>query len=265
MNITSKILLLLTLLITCNTAHLQSSISFDYDNIDPINVSDSLNKIKYSDPNAAIGLIYQALEYYLPKGPSRISISLYNILGEIYLKKDLPVLALSNFVDASLEFDLCDKKSLKNPKLKQQPWILINLGNIYFNEGQILKAVDKYNDAEENFMLLEDPIHRDQGLTTTYNNMALICIESGKYFQALELYNRSLKIRDKHNKVSDLAHSYKSICELYYKWNKPDKGAYYANIVDSLNKAYLLSYNVNENSVDWTDALNPIILESLPY
>ena len=75
---------------------------------------------------------FEALEFYLNKGPSPVSTSIYNILGEVYLKKDLPVLALSYFTDAILEFELTPKSQRLDKNVNTPPWILINLGSELF-------------------------------------------------------------------------------------------------------------------------------------
>ena len=98
----------------------QRNLYFDYYNVDSKEVLDTINSIKYSDPNKAIKMSFEALEFYLNKGPSPVTISIYNILGEVYSKENLPVLALSYFTDAILEFELTpksqsvDKNSLKS-------------------------------------------------------------------------------------------------------------------------------------------------------
>ena len=64
--------------------------------------------------------------------------------------------------------------------------------------------------------------------------MALVNIEMGKFKEALDLLDKALTIRQRGDKMSDIAHSYKSMCELYYKWNIPKKALKYEQQVDSL-------------------------------
>ena len=49
--------------------------------------------------------------------------------------------------------------------------------------------------AELNFGKLNDDIVRNRGLATTYNNMALVNIEMGKFKEALDLLDKALTIR----------------------------------------------------------------------
>ena len=55
------------------------------------------------------------------QGPSPVTISIYNILGEVYSKKNLPVLALSYFTDAVLEFELTPISNRKDQYVEKPP------------------------------------------------------------------------------------------------------------------------------------------------
>ena len=261
MNLKLKIILI-SLLMSGVDVTAQRNLYFDYYNVDSKVVLDTINSIKYSNPNKAISLSFEALEYYMDQGPSPVTISIYNILGEVYSKKNLPVLALSYFTDAVLEFELTPLTKRKDQFVEKPPWILINLGNIYFNEGQILKAMEKYSSAELNFGKLNDDLVRNRGLATTYNNMALVNIEMGKFKEALDLLDKALSIRQRGDKMSDIAHSYKSMCELYYKWNIPKKALKYEQQVDSLFQFVRNHPEFSLDNSDWTASMDYSILKS---
>ena len=256
------ILLLISILISNLSFNAQRNLFFDYYKVDSKEVLDTLNSIKYSDPNKAITMSFEALEFYLNKGPSPVSTSIYNVLGEVYLKKDLPVLALSYFTDAILEFELMPETQRIDKHVSAPPWILINLGNIYFKQGQILKAIEKYSLAEDNFGLVENIVDRERGLATTYNNKALVYIEMGKFKEALDFLNRALSIRAKNDKISDIAHSYKSLCELYFKWNMPKKAFQFERKVDSLFQFMQNHPEYLPETKDWTSTMDYDILKS---
>ena len=65
-----------------------------------IELKQKIYQLKYSDPNLAISICLNSLEDYIPLGPSLFTLYLYSTLGELYLKKDLPVLALSYLEEA---------------------------------------------------------------------------------------------------------------------------------------------------------------------
>ena len=143
-------------------------------------------------------------------------------------------------MDAIHESDLVDETLESNPRLKKHPWLLLNLGNIYFNEGQYNKAIEKFMEAEENFKLYDSIVQKVRGLSTTYNNIALYHIEYGEYNKALENILKTLEIRKESNfNIADIGHSYKSLCELYYLWDMPKKAKIFQLKTDSISN-YLI-------------------------
>ena len=63
----------------------QRNLYFDYYNVDSKVVLDTINSIKYSNPNKAISFLLR-LWSITWIGPSPVTISIYNILGEAILK-----------------------------------------------------------------------------------------------------------------------------------------------------------------------------------
>ena len=109
-----------------------------------VELKEKIYQLKYSDPNLAISICLNSLEDYIPLGPSLFTLYLYSTLGELYLKKDLPVLSLSYLEDAMYEYELIKKEGIvfSNSQPTQQPWLTINIGNIFFNQGQYQKALE---------------------------------------------------------------------------------------------------------------------------
>ena len=203
-------------------------------------LKERLYSLKYSDPNLAISLCLKSLDEFIPNGPSTTTLFLYSTLGELYMKKELPVLALSYLEDAMYEYNLLKHNAdnyFINTQTPQQPWLVINIGNIFFNQGQFDKALERYRRAEEYFNELDSLIPKVRGLSTTYNNIALYYIEIEQYSKSLEYILMSLELRLKYNfNPSDISHSYKSLSELYYIWNMPLKAEKYLLLTDSINK-----------------------------
>ena len=204
-------------------------------------LKERLFSLKYSDPNLAISLCLKSLDEFLPGGPSTTTLFLYSTLGELYMKKELPVLALSYLEDAMYEYNLLKHSKggnyFVNTQTSHQPWLLINIGNIFFNQRQFDKALERYRIAEKNFNELDSLIPKVRGLSTTYNNIALYYMEIEQYSKSLEYILMALELRLKHNfNPSDISHSYKSLCELYYTWNMPIKAKKYLLLTDSINK-----------------------------
>ena len=199
---------------------------------------EKIYQLKFTDPNLAISICLNSLEDYIPLGPSLFTIYLYSTLGELYLKKNLPVLALSYLEDAMYEYELVKREGIvfANSQPTQQPWLTINIGNIFFNQGQYEKALDRYKLSMNYFSQLDSLLPKIRGLSTTYNNIALVHIELQNYNLALENITKAfdLRINNNFNPV-DIAHSFKSLSELYFIWNMQEKGDFYLTKTDSIN------------------------------
>ena len=219
-------------------------------------LKEEIFSLKYSDPNLAISLCLKSLEEYIPSGPSSTTLFLYSTLGELYLKKDLPVLALSYLEDAMYEYNLLrfndnDKKYFKISQPSQKPWLILNIGNIFFNQGQFDKALERYQLAESYFLQVESIVSRTRGLSTTYNNMALYYIEANEFSKSLEFINKALSLRLTNNfNPADISHSYKSLCELYFIWEMPEKANQYLMKTDSINRDINKTRAIKKNDFD---------------
>ena len=206
---------------------------------DNIELKEKIYELKYSDPNLAISMCLNSLEDFLPLGPSITTLFLYSTLGELYSKKDLPVLALSYLEDAMYEYDLLRNEGIAISKSKplKQPWLILNIGNIYFKQGEYDKALERYKLGMINFTKIDSLIPKIRGLSTTYNNIALVQVELENYNLALENIIKAFNLRVKHNfNPIDIAHSFKSFSELYFKWNMQKKGNLYLAKTDSVNR-----------------------------
>ena len=204
-----------------------------------IELKEKIYELKYSNPNLAISMCLNSLEDFLPLGPSITTLFLYSTLGELYSKKDLPVLALSYLEDAMYEYDLLRNEGIAISKYKplKQPWLILNIGNIYFKQGEYDKALERYKLGMINFTKIDSLIPKIRGLSTTYNNIALVQVELENYNLALENIIKAFNLRVKHNfNPIDIAHSFKSFSELYFKWNMQKKGNLYLAKTDSVNR-----------------------------
>ena len=205
---------------------------------DNIELKEKIYELKYSDPNLAISMCLNSLEDFLPLGPSLTTLFLYSTLGELYSKKDLPVLALSYLEDAMYEYDLIRNEGILfgNSKPPLQPWLILNIGNIYFKQGEYDKALERYKLGMINFNKIDSLLAKIRGLSTTFNNIALVHIELENYNLALENIIKAFNLRLKNNfNPIDIAHSFKSFSELYFKWNMQKKGNLYLAKTDSVN------------------------------
>ena len=217
-------------------------------------IKEKIYELKYSDPNLAISICLNALEENIPLGPNLFSLYLYSTLGELYLKKNLPVLALSYLQDAMYEYELIKREGIKfsNSKPTQQPWLTLDIGNIFFQQGDYEKAEERYKISLNYFYNIDSLLPKIRGLSTTMNNLALVNIELGEYNVALDYIHKALDLRTEYNlNPVDILHSYKSLCELYYVWNMQDKGNLYLAKTDSANN--LIQKQITEKFKNWDD------------
>jgi tetratricopeptide (TPR) repeat protein len=241
--ITSIFFVLLLILISGVAVPAQSKSNLNsgkiFNNDQNIELKQKIYELKYSDPNLAISICLSSLEDYIPLGASLTTLYLYSTLGELYLKKELPVLALSYLEDAMYEYELMKREGniFTNSVPAQQPWLTLNIGNIFFNQGQYNKAIERYELSKTYFSQLDSLLPKFRGLSTTYNNIALVQIELKNYNLALENITKAYKMRVNNNfNPVDIAHSLKSFSELYYKWNMQKKGDLYLAKTDSINR-----------------------------
>ena len=251
--------LLLTLLMSSNAVVSQSNNNLSTGKTFALTdskaeIKEKIYELKYSDPNLAISVCLNALEENIPLGPNLFSLYLYSTLGELYLKKNLPVLALSYLQDAMYEYELIKREGVKfsNSQPTQQPWLTLNIGNIFFQQGEFDKAEERYKFSLNYFYEIDSLLPKIRGLSTTMNNLALVHIELGEYNFALDYINKALDLRTEYNlNPVDILHSYKSLSELYFIWNMQDKGNLYLSKTDSANN--LIQKQITEKSENWDD------------
>ena len=199
--------------------------------------------LRYSDPDRAINLCLTYLRELNSLGASSTRLFLYSTLGQLYADKSLPVLALSYSADAQYEYTqlryLAKYNELRNSRPMQQPWLQMNMGNVYFATGNLERARDLYNQAEASFFMLDSTIAMWRGLSTTYNNLGLYFIESKEFQSAFHYVEKALDIRiNRDLGPADISHSYSMMCNLFYKWGRADKAETYLKKVDSINHEF---------------------------
>ena len=126
-------------------------------------------------------------------------------------------------------FEKLPKEKRLYKQINKPPWILVAIGNGFYNAKQYNKAQAYYIEAIENFNLYETTFEEDKsfGLSTAEGNLAMISLELGEFDKSLEYYNRILDRRKLLNKPSDLVFSYNQFINLYLKQENIDQANYY--------------------------------------
>ena len=111
-----------------------------------VTIRDSLNAIKFVNPNDAVEFSFQILENYLKK-TNRVFGSVYAALGQIYHIKRLPCREALIICRLAEEFIAA---------IDYVPLAIINFGNIYFANGFFDEAYKSYKRAYDLFTEFKD-------------------------------------------------------------------------------------------------------------
>lgn len=92
-------------------------------------------------------------------------------------------------------------------KISLPPWILVNIGNVYYINNDYEKATLKYNEALLNFKLFENIKNKNFGISTVYDNLGSIAQVKDDFELSIEYYSKAYEIRKENNKIEDLLFS----------------------------------------------------------
>ena len=103
---------------------------------------DSLNVLSKKFPERAIRFSRDLLSKLDPNESVNLEHRIYNTLGEIFLDLGMFAQAMSSFTDAKVIQERLGKKS---------PWIVLNIGNVYYQQEKYIKAREKYYESLDIF------------------------------------------------------------------------------------------------------------------
>ena len=151
---------------------------------------DSINKYEFLNPNLAIeyGLEYVQLRAEDP--PDIEMVKIYSRIGQILLYMELYSSSLEYFNSAMrLRASI---KDIKDPEylLSQSPWVVLNIGNIYYLNKNFPKAKEKFLEAKVLFEKSKDIDFKDSqiGLNTTLANIGMVYGAEGNFEKQEELF-----------------------------------------------------------------------------
>ena len=153
---------------------------------------DSIFKYQYLNPTLAIEY---GMEYVELRSADEIDIEMvatYGKIGEVLLYMELYSSSLEYFNSALRIRDALSEK--RGKKLKpDSPWIVLNIGNIYFKNKNYEKALEKFKEARTSFYKAIKPQNRLNGLNTSNSNIGLVYGARGEYEKQEQIY---LKVYD---------------------------------------------------------------------
>lgn len=170
---------------------------------------DSINKYQFLNPNLAIkyGMEYVAIRE--GDDPDIEMVATYGRIGEVLLYMELYSSALEYFNSALQIRNAISEK--RGKKLKpNSPWIVLNIGNIYFKNKNYEKALEKFKEARTIFDRGIKPQNRLNGLNTSNSNIGLVYGARGEYEKQEQIY---YKVYDNiiSNPSKNLNHYYSTI------------------------------------------------------
>ena len=206
-------------------------------------LNDSIRKYKIKEPEKALDYGYKAIS---TSDFNKLSWDVYDtnyLIGETLYYLNFEKESFDYLFQALRVFETLtiDQRLFKH--ISKPPWILVTLGNSYFNYGEYERASSYYYEAIENFELYEKKHQEDKffGLNTVEGNLAMISYNLGDYEESLKYYKKILSRRQLIDKPSDIIRSYTQFINLYLLQDKVD---------DALNYLELSEKVFNTKSVD---------------
>tara|TARA_B110001450_G_scaffold167793_1_gene156434 strand:+ start:16131 stop:17912 length:1782 start_codon:yes stop_codon:yes gene_type:complete len=208
---------------------------------------DSIKKYKIINPNKAIEFCFEVFT----RNPGTVSLSLVDAqvnLGDILFSKGLNLEALEYYNIANTNYHLIPIK-----KRRYAPWILVNIGNVYYSMKDFDKAAEMYEEAITYFNTMMPREVRDLGLSTCNDNLALVESSNGNVENAIEYAEKSLDIRLKLDNKGDIIYSYSLLIGLHLQQDSIDLSFQYLN---KAIEAYESNISINDLSSTNKNGLN---------
>ncbi|MBT6128137.1 MAG: hypothetical protein HOH47_06030, partial [Flavobacteriaceae bacterium] len=151
------------------------------------NLRDSIVKYQFLNPNLAIEFGSEYAVLRAGDTPDIEMVATYGKMGEILLYMELYSSALEYF-NTALRISSSIKPSENDSFFRRKhPWIILNIGNIYFHNRNFEKAMEKFEEAKAIFETVKSPQNKMDGLTTSNSNIGLIYGALGEYDKQEEI------------------------------------------------------------------------------
>ena len=215
---------------------------------------DSLNVLSKKFPERAIRYSRDLLSMIDPNNLDVYEYKLHNALGEIYLDLGMYAQAMSSFTEA---------KVIRKKIGKKSPWLILNIGNVYYQQEKYIKARESYYRALDIFnSFSKDRPNQVTGRKVSLSNLGRIEVKIKNYDKALSYFKealdvaanntqyRAFKKSAKQNKVlypgtaRGVAYQHYLISNLFLQWGKYDLALEEIRKTDDILKTI-----INKNSL----------------
>ena len=185
-------------------------------------LKDSVYAYVNINPDKAVQFGVEAMEIGYKEEYTLDLLKLNSRIGQILYEQDLDGEALRFYNESIKIFKALPVAERENPKVEYPPWLLVNIGNVFYQNGQNEKAQEYYTLAINNFQLYRDKETLNQGLSTSYDNLGLVSLRENDYEKALEYFNKSYEFRYASGKDEDILFSMSRFLNVYIAQNKVD-------------------------------------------
>ena len=191
--------LIFTLLIVCNICFGQQDLNQEINSL-----RDSVLFYRYSDPDKAIDFGFEVIEIADFSNPINTLVGVHSQIGEILYYRGLYADAIGFYNESIKLFEAIPIESRNEKKISLPPWILVNIGNVYYINNDFKNATIKYNEALLNFKLFDNIKNKNFGISTVYDNLGSIAELENDFELSIEYYSKAYEIRKENDKIEDL-------------------------------------------------------------
>ena len=211
--------------------------------------NDSMRQYTFQDPQKALEFGFKAIENSDFNSISWELFDTYYLIGQSLFYLNFEKESFDYLIQALSLFEKLPQEKRLYKHINKPPWILVTIGNGFYNTKQYDKAKAYYKEAIDNFNLYEESFEEDKsfGLNTTEGNLAMISMDLGEYDKSMEYYNRILERRKLLKKESDLIFSYNQFINLYLKQDNVKKASSYLILSEKSFRSYPKSENLKPN------------------
>lgn len=180
---------------------------------------DSIMHYNQINPSKALDFGLDAINKGYSEEPSLLFLKINTRVGQILSEQFIDGPAIKLFNESLKIFSTIPIDKREERKIKLPPWVLINIGNIYFRYNDFITAEKNYLKALDNFLLYENEEMQNYGLATTYDNLAHISLKNKKFGKSKDYFEKALAIRNKSQKSEDILYSKLGFLSLYLESN----------------------------------------------
>ena len=223
-------------------------------------LNDSIIKYKSTNYQKALEFGFEALNSF--QDEDEISLDFVNTnyyLGETFFYVGDYKSSFEYLYESLKLYDLLNPNQRRNKNVIKPPWVLIIMGNVYFQIQKYENAEKFYNEALENFKLFDSDYEDEKyfGINVSLQNIALVKRDQGDLESAFQLLNQVLERRKEYankeyaNPV-DLLSSHVTLVDFFRVSGNEEL------LLENLNKvkAYYESYLLSNSEINLEYELN---------